>query len=156
MPVEPETSTALYRGEPLEPALPAQPEPQRPYSCRLLHDEQRKCAFGACDQRTIERLRKECLRDGGAAVKALLNDIALLNGPSVTITCISSGLQAVLGPIYDTPIPLARSIGWSWGSTRNTSRQPGKPFSLSSPTLTISHGLARPDRIPATSSLHRT
>jgi hypothetical protein len=39
--------------------------PQRPYSCRLLDDEQRKCAFGSCDARTVDRLRKECLRDGG-------------------------------------------------------------------------------------------
>jgi len=45
-------------------AAPAQPE-QRPYSCRLLDDEQRKCAFGSCDARTLDRLRKECLRDGG-------------------------------------------------------------------------------------------
>ena len=41
----------------------AQQEP--PYSCRLLYDEQRKCAFGSCDPRTIERLKRECLRDGG-------------------------------------------------------------------------------------------
>jgi hypothetical protein len=40
-------------------------QPQRPYSCRLLDDEQRKCAFGSCDARTLDRLRKECLRDGG-------------------------------------------------------------------------------------------
>lgn len=39
--------------------------PQRPYSCRLLDDEQRKCAFGACDHQVIERLTKECWRDGG-------------------------------------------------------------------------------------------
>jgi hypothetical protein len=45
------------------PAVAA--EPDRPYSCRLLDGEQRKCAFGACDSRTVERLRKECLRDGG-------------------------------------------------------------------------------------------
>jgi hypothetical protein len=44
-------------------AAPAQPE--RPYSCRLLDDEQKKCAFGSCEARTVERLRKECLRDGG-------------------------------------------------------------------------------------------
>jgi hypothetical protein len=43
----------------------AAPPEQRPYSCRLLDDEQRKCAFGACDARTVDRLRKECLRDGG-------------------------------------------------------------------------------------------
>jgi hypothetical protein len=46
------------------PAIAAEP-PQRPYSCRLLDDEQRKCAFGSCDKRTVECLRKECLRDGG-------------------------------------------------------------------------------------------
>jgi hypothetical protein len=40
-------------------------ENRRPYSCRLLDAEQRKCAFGSCDQRTVERLRNECLRDGG-------------------------------------------------------------------------------------------
>jgi hypothetical protein len=38
---------------------------QPPYSCRLLYEEQKKCAFGSCDQRVIERLRNECLRDGG-------------------------------------------------------------------------------------------
>ena len=43
----------------------AAPLETRPYSCRLLDDEQRKCAFGACDARTLDRLRKECLRDGG-------------------------------------------------------------------------------------------
>jgi hypothetical protein len=46
------------------PATAAEPL-QRPYSCRLLDDEQRKCAFGPCDARTLDRLRKECLRDGG-------------------------------------------------------------------------------------------
>jgi hypothetical protein len=30
-----------------------------------MDDEERKCSFGACDARPIERLRKECLRDGG-------------------------------------------------------------------------------------------
>lgn len=39
--------------------------PRRPYSCRLLDAEERKCAFGQCDGRTIDRLRNECLRDGG-------------------------------------------------------------------------------------------
>ena len=48
------------------PAIAAEPE-RRPYSCRLLDDEQRKCAFGSCDARTLSRLRKECLRDGGTA-----------------------------------------------------------------------------------------
>jgi hypothetical protein len=46
-------------------AVIAQVETQLPYSCRLLDDEQRKCAFGSCDARTIERLKRECLRDGG-------------------------------------------------------------------------------------------
>ena len=37
------------------PANAAGPE-QRPYSCRLLDDEQRRCAFGSCDARTRRRL----------------------------------------------------------------------------------------------------
>jgi hypothetical protein len=41
------------------------PAPREPYSCRLLYDEQRKCAFGSCDKRVVVRLTKECLRDGG-------------------------------------------------------------------------------------------
>ena len=49
------------------PAIAAEP-PQRPYSCRLFDDEQRKCAFGSCDKRTVERLRDECLRDGGRPI----------------------------------------------------------------------------------------
>jgi hypothetical protein len=44
------------------PALAAPPAPERPYSCRLLDDAARKCAFGACDQRERDRLTKECLR----------------------------------------------------------------------------------------------
>jgi hypothetical protein len=43
-------------------------ENQRPFSCRLLTDEQRKCAFGSCDPRVIEQLKRECLRDGGSAL----------------------------------------------------------------------------------------
>jgi hypothetical protein len=48
-------------------ALPARAADQAPpYSCRLLYDEQKKCAFDPhCDKRVIERLTKECLRDGG-------------------------------------------------------------------------------------------
>jgi hypothetical protein len=38
--------------------------PKEPYSCRLFADEQKKCAFGSCDQRTVEPLKRECLRDG--------------------------------------------------------------------------------------------
>jgi len=45
------------------PVIGAPPE-TRPYSCRLLDDEQRKCAFGSCDKRTVDRLQNECLRDG--------------------------------------------------------------------------------------------
>jgi hypothetical protein len=42
------------------------PRQQQPYSCRLLDDEMKKCAFDPkCDQRVVERLKKECLRDGG-------------------------------------------------------------------------------------------
>ena len=48
------------------PALTADPTPPKtPYPCRLLWDEQRKCAVGECDKRVIARLRRECLRDGG-------------------------------------------------------------------------------------------
>jgi len=37
-----------------------------PYSCQLLYGEQKKCAFDPhCDKRVVERLTKECLRDGG-------------------------------------------------------------------------------------------
>jgi hypothetical protein len=36
-----------------------------PYSCRQLYDEQKKCGFGSCDKRVIDRLTRECLRDGG-------------------------------------------------------------------------------------------
>jgi hypothetical protein len=47
------------------PAVTAEP-PQRPYSRRLLDDEQKKCAIDPdCDQRVFERLKRECLRDGG-------------------------------------------------------------------------------------------
>ena len=49
------------------PATAAEPEHQ-PYSCRLLDDEQRKCSFGSRDARTLNRLRKECLRDGGRPI----------------------------------------------------------------------------------------
>jgi hypothetical protein len=33
-------------------------ENQRPFSCRLLTDEQRKCAFESWDQKLIERLNR--------------------------------------------------------------------------------------------------
>jgi hypothetical protein len=47
-------------------AQAADQPPPAPYSCRLLNDEQRKCAFDPrCDKRVVERLTKECLRDGG-------------------------------------------------------------------------------------------
>jgi len=35
--------------------------PQRPYSCRLYDNEQKKCALGSCDHRTVDPLK----RDGG-------------------------------------------------------------------------------------------
>ena len=48
------------------PAQGAEPTSQPPYSCRLLYDGQRKCSFDPhCDNRAVERLTKECLRDGG-------------------------------------------------------------------------------------------
>jgi hypothetical protein len=37
-------------------------ENQRPFSCRLLTDEQKKSASRSCDQRTIERLWREPAR----------------------------------------------------------------------------------------------
>jgi hypothetical protein len=46
-------------------ATPAGAADQAPYSCRLYDDAQRQCAFGSCDQRLLDRLRRECLRDGG-------------------------------------------------------------------------------------------
>jgi hypothetical protein len=55
------------------PTRAAEP-PQRPYSCLLLDDAERKCAFvtrdqrlilGQCDSLERTRLRKECLRDWG-------------------------------------------------------------------------------------------
>lgn len=46
------------------PVFAAEP-PEVPYSCRQLYAEQKRCAFGSCDRRVLERLTKECLRDGG-------------------------------------------------------------------------------------------
>ena len=40
-------------------------EQSAPYTCRQLYDEQKKCAFGSCDVRVIERLKNDCLREGG-------------------------------------------------------------------------------------------
>jgi hypothetical protein len=42
---------------------------QPPYSCQLFHAEQLKCAFGACDARALDRLKRACLRDGGQPLK---------------------------------------------------------------------------------------
>jgi hypothetical protein len=38
-----------------------------PYSCRRLYDEERKCSFAGknCDRQVVDRLTRECLRDGG-------------------------------------------------------------------------------------------
>lgn len=42
------------------------PSQEPPYSCRLYYDQERRCAFDPkCDRRVNERLRRECLRDGG-------------------------------------------------------------------------------------------
>jgi hypothetical protein len=46
-------------------AAAAQQPGETPYSCRLYYDERQKCAFGSCDQRVLDRLKRECLRDGG-------------------------------------------------------------------------------------------
>jgi hypothetical protein len=59
-------SVALVLGAAVHHAWGGEP-PRDPYSCRLLYDEQKKCAFGSCDKRTLERLRNECLRAGGRA-----------------------------------------------------------------------------------------
>jgi hypothetical protein len=60
------TRIILWTHAALVAASPAMGEQERrPYSCRLYDAEQRKCAFGSCDKRTLERLRNECLRDGG-------------------------------------------------------------------------------------------
>jgi hypothetical protein len=39
--------------------------PREPYSCRLFADAQRQCAFANCDDRRQQRLRRECVRNGG-------------------------------------------------------------------------------------------
>jgi hypothetical protein len=55
---------ALLGAAQAAPAQPPQPT-TTPYSCRQLYEAEHKCGFGQCDKREIERLRKECLRDGG-------------------------------------------------------------------------------------------
>ena len=45
--------------------LTGPPTPEPPHFCRLYDDEQKKCASGTCDNQTAERLKNECLRDGG-------------------------------------------------------------------------------------------
>jgi hypothetical protein len=47
------------------PAAYGQTPPRELYSCRLFADAQRQCAFGNCDERRQQRLRRECVRDGG-------------------------------------------------------------------------------------------
>jgi hypothetical protein len=47
------------------PPTYSQTPPREPYSCRLFADAQRQCAFGNCDERRQQRLRRECVRDGG-------------------------------------------------------------------------------------------
>jgi hypothetical protein len=61
-------------------------ENQRPFSCRLIADEQRKCTRESCDQQVIERLKRECLRDGGSALLFPRAD-----GPGVALSEISGG-----------------------------------------------------------------
>ena len=34
-----------------------------PYSCHQLYNEQKKCALGSCNKRTMDRLTTKCLRD---------------------------------------------------------------------------------------------
>jgi hypothetical protein len=56
------TLSAMFALAPPARAASAQ---ERPDSCRLLENAQHKCRLGQCDNREIERLRKECLRDDG-------------------------------------------------------------------------------------------
>ena len=71
-------------------------ENQRPFSCRLLSDEQRKCASGSCDERTVERLKRECLRDGGSALLfPRVGDPGIANSE---ISRVRSRVVALAGP----------------------------------------------------------
>jgi hypothetical protein len=72
-------------------------------------------------------------------------------GLSVTIPRILSGSQFILALAQDARTSPLRSVGCSSGNTRNTSRQPGKPFNLSKPMLATSQRFARRERMPATS-----
>jgi hypothetical protein len=47
------------------PAAAPSKDQRAPYSSRLYYDAQKKCMFGSCDARTLERLKSECQRDGG-------------------------------------------------------------------------------------------
>jgi len=45
-----------------------------PVPFRLYDDEEKKCAFGSSDARTVERLKRECLRAGGLPLSGLAPD----------------------------------------------------------------------------------
>ena len=47
---------------------PAADEPE-PMSCKQLRAQQKQCALDGCDARALERLRKQCLQDGGPHVR---------------------------------------------------------------------------------------
>jgi hypothetical protein len=52
----------------VSPAQAQQVNFYEPYSCRLYADELRKCDFASCDQRVIERLKRECLLGDGGTI----------------------------------------------------------------------------------------
>jgi hypothetical protein len=49
--------------------LASMQEKEEPYSCRMYHEAERKCSYntiGKCYlQSEVDRLRQQCLRDGG-------------------------------------------------------------------------------------------
>jgi hypothetical protein len=78
----------------LLPPVHAQAQSERPYSCRLLDDEERRCSFDPhCDRLVIERLVKECRRDGGRDLYPRVRNRAV---PYGTLD---------LGPVTSAPEP---------------------------------------------------
>jgi hypothetical protein len=52
-------------------------EQGRAYSCRRFREEYRKCAFNLqCDRRLVERLRNECLQDGGGSLMPPVKELS--------------------------------------------------------------------------------
>ena len=60
------SAAAQPAGPPISDRARSVLPPERPYACRLLDEAERKCGFDPkCDKRELDRLIKECLRDGG-------------------------------------------------------------------------------------------